>query len=124
MNTTSLSSLYLLYINSLDFKNNCFSLDINAGNGSQEFLIKLNHILSFDYSVDSLDDDGHYFSVLEVIHEYRKLVASDLYGYVYFTNDVSTLPKLNIINICGSGKTYNFICKEVEILDAQKAHES
>jgi hypothetical protein len=119
MKTTSLSNLSLLYIDSLNFKNNCFSLDINAGNGSQEFLIKLNHILSFDYSVDSLDDDGYYFSVLEVVHEYRKLVASDLKSYVYFTNDVSILPKLNIINIYGSGKSYNFICKEVEILDAR-----
>jgi hypothetical protein len=119
MKARSLSSLSLLYIDSLDFKNNLLSLDIKAGNGSQDFLITLGHILSFDYSKDSLDDDVYVeVDVLEVIHEYRKLCSSDFKSYMFFTNDIISLPELNIINIYGSGKAYNFICKEVKVMDA------
>jgi hypothetical protein len=119
MKTTFLSALSLLYIDSLDFKDNLLSLDIKAGNGSQDFLITLEHILSFDYSKDSLDEDIYVeVDVLEVIHEYRKICTSDFKSYMFFTNDVLSLPELNIIKIYGSGKAYNFICKEVKVMDA------
>lgn len=118
METTLLHELSLLYIDSLDFKDNCYSVYIKADNGPKEFLIVLNNILSFNYSVDSLDDEtDHSFNVLDIFHEYRKPYNSDLKSHVFFTEDALKSTKLHIINIHGSGKVYNFICKEVKVLE-------
>jgi hypothetical protein len=83
--TTLLHELSLLYIDSLDFKDNCYSVYIKADNGPKEFLIVLNNILSFNYSVDSLDDEAdHSFNVLDVFHEYRKPYNSDLKSHEFW----------------------------------------
>jgi hypothetical protein len=72
MRSVSLPDLSITYIESLEFKNNGFSLEIAAVGTNQRFLIYLNNILNFNFSRDSLDDEeDEVINLLEVVHEYR-----------------------------------------------------
>ncbi|MEW6499379.1 MAG: hypothetical protein AB1589_43960 [Cyanobacteriota bacterium] len=117
MRSISLSNLSLLYIESLKFKNQGFSLEIAAVGTNQRFLIYLNNILNFNFSRDSLDDEeeNEEINILEVVHEYRTLAQNELKSYSYLVDDVKTLPKLHIVTIQGSGSVMGIICKKVEV---------
>jgi hypothetical protein len=116
MNKQRLSELNLLYIDSLEFKDNCFSLEIKAGDGFKNITIILNHILSFDFSRNSLDKDDYVeINIIEISHEYRILNKDDLKSYSFFVNDTEMTPKLHVIYIYGSGKAINVVCKEIHV---------
>jgi hypothetical protein len=118
MKLTSLSELSLLYVDSMDFDDNCFSLKIKAGNGQQKFLVILQHIISFLHSKDPTEEEVDYeVNILELQHEYRHLVSSDFH-LISFVLDESRLmdyPEFHVIHIEASGKVIDIICKDLEV---------
>jgi hypothetical protein len=122
MNNILLPEISILYIESMVFRNNCFDLEIKANNGQQNFVILFSHLLTFNFSKDSIDDDiYHEIDVLEIEHEYRILTASDLQKSSFHISIFDKWPKMNVVTIHGSGKVINLICKDIEIIALKEA---
>jgi hypothetical protein len=117
MNHILLPEISILYIESMDFKNNCLDLEIKTNNGQQDFMILFKHLLNFTFSKDSIDDDiYHDIDVLEVEHEYRKLSLHDMRKSSFHVGNFDTWPEMNIVVVHGSGKVIEIICKDVEVI--------
>ena len=114
MNYLLLTQLPLTYFDSISFKTNGSTCQLEMANAEHQLVIILKNILRLNISKDSLTSDEDYIDAIDIIHEYRQVSEADLKKYEFYPDSIEDLAPLNIISIYGS-IAVEVICETVQL---------